>query len=114
MLQDDHSTDVPTSGKWPDGIMITESAVTEWQKRTNRRHDFVGQVSIEFYTTWPPSNSEYASREDFSGRVVLRIHSDGADPKWFLIFSSGQSSTDCKLLTREITFDARAPNQRDT
>ena len=101
--QDDHSTNASTSGKWPDGIVIIESAILEWQKGTNQRHDFVGQVSIELYTTWPPPKSEYASREDFSGRVVVSTHSDGADPKWFLTFSFGQSSADRKLLTGEVT-----------
>lgn len=97
VLQGDHGTNVHASGKWSDGIVIIESAVPEWKKGANWRHDFIGRVSIELYKAWPPSDSDYEEREDFFGSVVLSIHSDRADPKCFLTCSSEHSSANRKL-----------------
>lgn len=94
--QDDHGTNVTASGKWSDGIVMIESVVPEWKKGANWRHGFIGRVSIELYKTWPPSDSEYEEREDFFGRIVLSTHSDAADPRCFLTFSSEQSSANGK------------------
>lgn len=92
-----HSTTALKCGKGPHGVAIIESAVPEWQRGTNRRHEFVGRFFIELFLTWPPSHSEYEDREDFFGRVVVSTHSNGADPKCFLTFSSEQSIADRTL-----------------
>jgi hypothetical protein len=94
--QDDHSSKVRASRIRSDGIVIFESAVPEWKKGADWRHDFAGRISIELYKRWPPLASDYEEREDFFGSVVLSFHSDGVDPKCFLTFSSGLSSADRK------------------
>ena len=96
--QDDRSPNSPASGKLPDdGIVIIETAVPEWQTGTNQRHEFVGRVSIKLYKKRPPTHSEYDGREDLFGRVIVTTHSDGADPKCFLTFSSEKSPADRDL-----------------
>lgn len=94
--QDDQGTSVRASRKRSDGIVICESVVPEREKGANWRYGFTGRISIELYKRWPPLASDYEERQDFFGSVALSIHSDGADPKCFLAFSSGQSSADCE------------------
>lgn len=89
--QNDHGTHVCASRKQSEGIVIIESAGPQRKKGANWWHDFTGRVSIELYRRWPPLASDYEEREDF-GHVVLSVHSDNADPKFFLSFSSELSS----------------------
>ena len=64
-----HGTDVSSSRKRSDGIVILESAIP-WEKRGNRQHTSTGVFSIEFYTHWPPLASNYGVK-NCSGVVIL-------------------------------------------
>ncbi|KAI2791733.1 hypothetical protein POX_c04609 [Penicillium oxalicum] len=92
--QNDYGTQVRASRKQSEGIVIIESAGPQRKKGANWWHGFTGRVSIELYRRWPPLASDYEEREDFFGPVVLSVHSDNVDPKFFLSFSSGLSSAD--------------------
>jgi hypothetical protein len=56
-----HGTEVSSSRKRSDGIVMLESVIP-WEKRGNCSDTSTGVFSIELYTHWPPLDSNYEVR----------------------------------------------------